>query len=245
MTGAALSGLFSPLDAIAIAYFFAVIVLYRLALTVFGRRPGTLDTAIQVQRVAWMANMSQRGDGRALDVILLNGLSQGNAFFASTTAIAIGGMTAVLGSGDKAQVAIERLPYAAMANPILWDLKLATIIGIFVFAFFKFAWAYRLTHYTLIMIGATPIPVAGETPVSSACAAHATRTARLAELAAEHANGGLRAFYYAIAVLAWFYHPIAFLVATTWILLTLARRDFFSRSLRVVRASNADLHDGR
>ena len=53
----------------------------------------------------------------------------------------------------------------------------------------------------------------------------------VAGLSAEHANGGLRSFYYAFAVLAWFFHPAAFVLATLWVLLILVRRDYFSRSL--------------
>ena len=52
--------------------------------------------------------------------------------------------------------------------------------------------------------------------------------------AAEHANSGLRAFYYAIAGMAWFFHPVAFMLATSWILAILIRRDYFSRSRRAI-----------
>jgi uncharacterized membrane protein len=241
VTGAAGAGLtidqiFSTLDLVALAYFVAAIGMYRIVVGVHGFEHQSLIGAIQAQRVAWMANMAGRGDHRTMDVILLNNIAQGNAFFASTTAIAIGGMAAIMGSGDKAQAALERLPYAAMANPILWELKLCTIMAIFIFAFFKFAWAFRLGHYTAIMIGATPVLHPTDPDSSAQCHSHAARTARLAGLSGEHANGGLRSFYYAIAVMAWFYSPIAFLVATTWVIAILARRDFFSRSLRLITA---------
>jgi uncharacterized membrane protein len=53
-------------------------------------------------------------------------------------------------------------------------------------------------------------------------------------IAAEHANSGIRSFYHAIAAIAWFFHPLLFMAATTWVMLILARRDFFSRSLRLI-----------
>jgi uncharacterized membrane protein len=34
--------------------------------------------------------------------------------------------------------------------------------------------------------------------------------------------------------LAWFYHPLFFMLATTWVVIILVRRDFFSRSKRIV-----------
>jgi uncharacterized membrane protein len=191
--------------------------------------------AIQRQRMAWMRNMAKR-DVRIVDAQLLAALSQGNAFFASTSAIGIGGLAAMIGSGDKVQSLFERLPYAAQATVVVWELKLVLLITIFIYAFFKFAWAFRLSHYTAIMIGATPI-ADGSNRVE--CDDHALRTAQLVGIAAEHSNGGLRAFYFAIAALAWFYHPLAFIAATLWVLAILVRRDFFSRSRRLIFGSNA------
>ncbi len=227
--------LFTPVDVAAFAYFIIAICLYKFLCGPNGLGRRSMVGAIQAQRVRWMTNMAMRGDHRTMDVILLNNLAQGNAFFASTTVLVVGGMAAVMGSGDKAQAALERLPFAAQASPLLWELKLVTIIMIFVFAFFKFAWAFRLGHYTAIMIGAAPLLKSDDPEMMSACDAHAARTARLAGLSGEHSNSGLRAFYYAIAVLAWFYHPVAFIAATTWVLVILARRDYFSRSLAVIR----------
>ena len=63
---------------------------------------------------------------------------------------------------------------------------------------------------------------------------HAQRIAFLAGVAADHANTGLRAFYYAIAALAWFFHPLLFILATSWVAAILIRREFFSRSYRIV-----------
>jgi uncharacterized membrane protein len=222
----------TPLDTIALLTFLASMLGYRMVSGRAGRaNHNSLIGAIQRQRVAWMLNMVRRGDHRTMDVILLTSVGQGNAFFASTTAIAIGGIAALLGSGERAQVMLERLPLAAKTSAILWECKLLLIMAIFMFAFFKFAWAFRLSHYTQIMIGATPF--LGENN-DAECDAHAQRTAALAGLSAEHANGGLRAFYYAFAALAWFFHPVALLIATAWVLLILVRRDYFSRSLRLI-----------
>jgi uncharacterized membrane protein len=217
-------------DALAAAWFVGAIGLYRAVAEWGPLEARSIVHAVQSQRVAWLKNMARR-DNRVLDAIVLQSLGQGNAFFASTSAIAIGGLTAIMGSGEKAQVFIEKLPYAAKASPQLWELKVILLMAIFIYAFFKFAWAFRLSHYTAIMIGATPIMTADS---EGACDTHAERSARLIGFAAEHANSGLRSFYYAIAAMAWFYHPIAFVAATTWVLAILVRRDFFSRSLGVL-----------
>ena len=228
---AALQELFSPLDALAFGVFLLAIFGYsRVIGSPWAVRHDSLVGVVQRQRVLWLRNMGRR-DNRNLDVILLSTLSQGNAFFASTTAIAIGGVAALLGSGERAQQIMERLPLVVPSPPALWECKLLLIMAIFIFAFFKFAWAFRLSHYCSIMIGATPILTADN---GSVCDDHAERTAAVVGLAGDHANSGLRAFYYAFAVLAWFFNPVVFMAATLWVLGILVRRDFFSRSRRLI-----------
>jgi uncharacterized membrane protein len=218
------------LDLAAFLWFALLVSVFRFLAERKTRSARGIVAAVQAHRIKWMRNMAAR-ENRLIDAMVLNSLSQGNAFFASTSAISIGGLAALLGSGEKAQAFLERLPYAAKAAPALWELKIVLLIAIFVYAFFKFAWAFRLSHYTAIMIGATPI---AQDTNRRDCELHAERAAHLIGIAAEHANSGLRSFYYAIAVLTWFYHPLLFAVATTWVVLILVRRDFFSRSRHIL-----------
>jgi uncharacterized membrane protein len=220
----------TPLDLLALAYFLLAIGIYRLIAGRRGLEARSLVGAVQAQRVRWMLNMAKR-ENRMLDAFLLGSLSQGNAFFASTSAIAVGGLAATLGSGEKLQGMLGRLPYVAPATPAVWEMKQLLIMGIFIYAFFKFAWAFRLSHYVAIMIGALPDVGSGR---SEDCVHHAERTARLIGVAGEHSNSGIRSFYHAIAAIAWFFHPLLFMLATTWVIAILARRDFFSRSLRLI-----------
>lgn len=219
-------------DVLAVCWFCAAIFGYRLiaGFGPFERR--SIAGVVQRQRVEWMRNMAVR-DARIVDAHLLGGLAQGNAFFASTSALIIGGLAAMMGSGDKVQLLLERLPYVAKSSAPLFEMKLVFLISIFVYAFFKFAWAFRLSHYASIMIGATPL-LDPEKANQDVCEEHAVRTAHLIGLAANHANSGLRGYYYAIAAMAWFFHPIFFAIATTWVILILLRRDFFSRSRRLI-----------
>jgi len=220
-----------PLDLAALAYFVLSVLIYGRIVAWRARFGGGLLGAIQPQRVSWMLNMAKR-EQRMLDAILLGSLGQGNAFFASTSAIAVGGAAATLGSGERLQAMVAHLPFVAPAAPAVVEAKQLLIMGIFMFAFFKFAWAFRISHYAAIMIGATPVY---EEANKEACTRHAERTAALIGVAAEHTNSGLRSFYLAIAAIAWFFHPLLFVLATTWVILILARRDFFSRTLRLIR----------
>jgi uncharacterized membrane protein len=224
------------LDTAAVAWFFGSILVYRFVAEWGPFKSQGIAAVVQAQRLAWMRNMAIR-ENRVLDGVVLQALSQGNAFFASTCVIVIGGMAAILGSGEKVQAMLERLPLVYKSSAELWEMKVLLLIGIFVFGFFKFAWAFRLSHYTGIMIAATPIMDADHVKDATnlaECRVHADRTAALIGYAAEHANAGLRAFYYAIAGMAWFFHPLAFMAATTWVMLILIRRDFFSRSRKAI-----------
>lgn len=218
------------LDIFAVAWFALAVVGYQVLTDHSPAAAHGIAVGVQRQRVAWMINMSRR-DNRTVDAILLGGLSHGNAFFASTSAIAIGGLAAIMGSGDKAQVLLERIPFVAKSPAYLWEVKIIVLMAVFVYAFFKFAWAFRLSHYTAIMVGATPLDDDAD---AVARTDHAERTADLLGIAAEHANRGLRSYYYAFAAMAWFFHPALFIVATTWVIAILARRDFRSRSHSIV-----------
>ena len=54
-------------------------------------------------------------------------------------------------------------------------------------------------------------------------------------------NGGLRAYYFALAALGWFVHPLVFIGTVLWIVLVLLRRQFLSHTLSSVRAYEAVL----
>ncbi len=144
-----------PLDIAALVYFALAVFIYRVIVARRAETRGGLLGAIQEHRVNWMLNMAKR-EQRMLDAILLGSLSQGNAFFASTSAIAVGGLAATLGSGEKLQAMLAHLPFVSATTPAIVEAKQLLIMGIFIYAFFKFAWAFRISHYASIMIGATP-----------------------------------------------------------------------------------------
>jgi uncharacterized membrane protein len=220
----------TPLDAMAVAWFALIFIGYQNLSRIrwFDRR--SIAGAVQRHRITWMRNMAVR-ENRMSDSMLMQQLGQGNAFFASTSAIGIGALLSLLGAGDKMQALIEKLPFVARTDGGLFDVKLMLLVVVFVYAFFKFAWAFRLSHYCGIMIGATPVASADN---KSACEVHADQVSALIGIAADHANRGLRAFYFAIAAMTWVINPVVFLIATTWVLVILVRRDFYSRSRRVL-----------
>ncbi|CAN0411116.1 unnamed protein product, partial [Phaeothamnion confervicola] len=185
----------TALDVIAVAWFVLVFVGYQNMSRIGWLEANSIAGAVQRHRVAWMRNMARR-ENRMTDSMLMQQLGQGNAFFASTSAIAIGALTSLLGAGEKMQQVVEKLPFVAHTDAAVFDLKLLLLIGVFVYAFFKFAWGFRLSHYCGIMIGATPLADGTNEEV---CFVHADAVSALVGIAADHANRGLRSFYFAFA----------------------------------------------
>jgi uncharacterized membrane protein len=101
------------------------------------------------------------------------------------------------------------------------------LIVIFVYAFFKFAWSYRLFNYFAIMIGAAPLP---EERATSEAQIFAHRAARICADAGRHFNRGQRAFFFALAYLGWFLGPIPFALSTAGVLIVMWQRQFASEA---------------
>jgi len=220
----------STADLAALAWFFVCVLGYS-ALTRYGPLADTgIVRAINMRRLHWMQNMARR-DNRMVDVQVIAALSRGNGFFASTAILVTGALAALFGAADDVQTILQDFPYVARMTRAVWEIKVVFLMAIFIFAFFKFAWAFRLSHYTAIMLGATPIASEAE---EQACLDHAARTARLAGLSGEHSNTGLRAYYFGMAGLGWFIHPAVFAAAVTVVILVLYRREYHSRALRII-----------
>lgn len=215
------------LDVLALVWFALCTIGYNLVTSTRPLWKRGLLGAIQLQRRRWMLHMARRTD-RSVDVMLISSLASGNTFFASTSVILLGVLSAFLGAGERAQAVLQQIPIAVHASPVAWNVKVLVLMTVLIYAFFKFAWAFRLAHYAMIMMGA--MPSAGEAS-QEMWEHHAERAAQVAGIAAEHGNLGLRSYYFAMAGLAWFLHPALFLVTTTLVVLIVIRREYFSRTL--------------
>ncbi len=221
------------LDKLAFIYFLTACIGYEY-FTHYGKWAETnISTAVNLERRQWMQVMSQR-ENRLIDMMVLNNLSQGNAFFASTAIIVIGVLAALLGASDQLHVSIGKIPFAVKTSTDIFNLKIVFVLIIFVVTFFKFAWAFRLSHYTSIMIGATPLANPENKKHQQKAVQYAERVATVASLAGRHANAGLRAYYYGIAAAGWFINPIVFILSTTFVLAVLFRREYLSNAHKAI-----------
>ncbi len=192
-------------------------------------RARSLSAAMDRYRRQWMVQMMGR-EMRMVDTSLVATLQQGIGFFATTAILVVGGLVAAMGAAEGGVTALSDLPFAVQTSKFAWEVKVLLMLAIFVYCFFKFAWAFRLSNYFAILIGAAPLEEAEAADED----AYIERAVRLSGIAAYHANGGLRAYYFGLAALGWFLHPTLFALATAWVILVLYRREFHSRALRAL-----------
>lgn len=215
------------LDIIAFAWFLLVWVSYATLIenTRFGKK--SVNLVMENYRYIWFRTLLRR-EQRMIDTGVMNGLQNGTAFFASTSLLAIGGTFSLLQSADKLLSLVSLLPGFAEPSLVLLQFKIVGLSVIFVYAFFKFTWAYRLFNYSGIIIGACPVK---EEAGNDEAKRIADRGARMNITASRHFNRGLRGFFFALGYLGWFIHPLVFLIGTGLIAFVLYRRQFASDAL--------------
>ena len=142
-------------DILAVGFFVLEWTVYAVTLehTAYGR--DSLSARMNVYREVWIRRLLDR-EARMVDMQIMGALQNGTAFFASTSLIAIGGGLALLRATNEALTVLGALPIDLTPSPALWEIKCVGLILIFVYAFFKFAWSYRLFNYVSILLGAMP-----------------------------------------------------------------------------------------
>jgi uncharacterized membrane protein len=218
------------IDILALGFFVLEWAVYAVTLehTAYGR--DSLSARMHLYREIWMRRLLDR-EARMVDMQVMASLQNGTAFFASTSLLAVGGALALLRSTKEALAVLGELPINLSPSPALWEIKCVGLILIFIYAFFKFAWSYRLFNYVAILLGAMPPARLRDSPEAEA---HVIRTTRLFEAAGRHFNRGQRAFFFALAYLGWFVSPWVLFVSTAAVVIVTWRRQFASSAWRAM-----------
>lgn len=201
-----------------------------------NRRQAGLISTVNIFREQWMRRLCQR-DNHIADAALLGNLLRGALFFASTTVFILGGLVALLGTAPQVAEVVGALPYVAKTEAWLMEVKATALIILFVYAFFKFTWSAWQYNVLSILVGAAPATESDKQQIDK----FATCAAQIAALAGESYNNGIRAYYFSIALMAWFVNPWLFLMVTLIVALIMYRREFNSPMLQSLRqATTAD-----
>jgi uncharacterized membrane protein len=225
--------LFSKLDLIALAWFLAAWLGYALVLEMTPHGKSGLNGQMHRYRNLWMERMLAR-EARMVDGQVISSLQNGTAFFASTSLIALGGAVTLFHANEEMLTIVAALPLGVAATHMQWEIKVVGLMIIFIYAFFKFAWSYRLYNHVAIMVGAAPPASERDEPEAKA---YAQSAAMVITEAGRHFNRGQRAFFFALGYLGWFLGPLPFIATTAAILVVMWRRQFISDSRQAVSAN--------
>jgi uncharacterized membrane protein len=225
--------LFSLLDLCALAWFLGAWAAYSMVLSSTERKKHGLNSEMDRYREQWMQQMLGR-EMRMVDAQIVAALQNGTAFFASTSLIAVGAALTVLRSTGELLELVSALPFGIKTTAVQWEAKSIGLAVIFVYAFFKFGWSYRLYNYVAILLGAAPPAAEKDTPEAKT---HAARVSALCEVAGRHFNRGQRAFFFALGYLGWFISPWLLIAASVAVTAVLWRRQFNSDSRRALLGS--------
>ncbi len=203
---------------------------YTVAADHLGWKKREMARVMHDYRLRWMERMLER-ENRMPDVNIVVAHIRSGTLFASTSILLLAGIVAILGNIERLRVIISELAFAAESTGQVIELKVFVLLGIFVYAFFLFAWCMRQYNYSLVLIGAAPKPEDCDTDVM---ADYPPRAARVLTRASRTFTKGLRAYYFGLATLAWFVQPVLFGLAAVWVVLVLYRRDFRSATLEAL-----------
>ncbi len=224
-----MSGL-TLLDWLSIVFFGAAWFGYERLVNRAALQRRNLNDLINAERHHWIQELAHV-DNRIMDSILHVSLQSGTAFFTSTALLAIGGALALLRVTDNTLVVLTEFPLGRATSRGAWEFKASGLVVIFVYAYFKFAWSYRLFNHAAVLMGAVPRPGSrsGRDPLA---AAH--RAASMSVVATRHFNLGQQAFFFALAYLGWFVSGYILIILTMCVMVVMWRRQFASDALAAI-----------
>jgi uncharacterized membrane protein len=223
---------FPILDLVAIAGFVTAWAGYVAVLELSARGEDSLDARMHRFRAVWMRRASERDTmARLADSRIVASLQSGTGFFASASLLVIGAALTFLHSTDDLRMVIGDLPLGVHVTRGQLEVKIIGLLVILVYAFFKFAWTYRLFNYVAILLGSMPPAAEAGTPEAEV---HVQRATRLSESAGHHFNRGQRAIFFSLGYLGWFAGPYALMAATVATVIVMWRRQFVSESRRAL-----------
>ncbi len=202
-----------------------------LGYTIYSRKKAKTTNCIarclHQHRIHWMNELITR-EIRVGEAALLANLERNITFFASTTMLVLAGVLTLFSQVPKLEAVIASIPFTAVPHDALIQLKLCLLTFIFVLAFFQFTWSMRQYGFLNVMVGAAPFDASG---CNDNLRNYAKQMAIVQDQAAHTYNYGLRSYYFSMAVLCWFFHPVLFICASLFVVYTLYRREFKSKAV--------------
>lgn len=197
---------------------------YNYGVPLLERHRPSLSVIMSMQRRRWVANAVKRDT--PLDAILAGNLMGSVSFLASTSVLLILAVFTAFGNVTALSDTLTTIGLKATYNAQDVQIHLFATLSIFVLSFFAFTLALRQFNHFCILLGAIEH------------SEHVARDeidgiAQLNTLAAKNFNNGIRAYYFAVPMVAWFASEWLAIGASVVTVVFLIHREFFSTAHRV------------
>lgn len=197
---------------------------YNYGVPLLERRRPSLSVIMSMQRRRWVANAVKRDT--PLDAILAGNLMGSVSFLASTSVLLVLAVFTAFGNLTALTDTLTTVGLKASYTTQDVQIHLFATLSIFVLSFFAFTLALRQFNHFCILLGAIEH------------SEHVARDeidgiARLNTLAAKNFNNGIRAYYFAVPMVAWFANEWLAVAATLVTVAFMVHREFFSTAHRV------------
>jgi len=238
----------NPLDLLAFIWFMATWIGYALFAKYAAKRRNSLSSVLYRYRQEWVKKLSNSGMSE-VDSELLASLERQVSFLASTSLIILASMVTVLGTASDIFMNASSLWFVSEATQGEVQLKMLLMICIFIYSFFTFTWSIRQYGFCFILFGSSFQTVKYYKEDENYRALLPNRDyeamAKVLDRAAHSYNYGIRAYYFAMAALAWFINDWIFMIACAVTAIVLYRREFLSSSLKALASArlSANVND--
>ena len=222
--------LLSALDFFSLVFFFLCWVGYSLFARKRARSVHCLSSILCTLRIDWMQTVMHK-DNQIADASLIGNVERTVTFFASSTILVLAGVITVLAHSEEVVEVLNELPLTPPSSPIMVQLQLAILAMIFIYAFFKFTWSIRQFGFVSVLLGAS-VKYQQQNRSEQERITFANHAARVLDQSGHEYNKGLRTYYFALAYLAWFLHPLMLVAASSIVVFILYRRENNSRVLK-------------
>ncbi len=239
---------FNPLDIVSFVWFIGCWFGYTLFARRAAKKRNSLSSVLYRYRKEWVKKLATSGMSE-VDAELLASLEKQVSFLASTSLLILASLVTVLSTASDVFMNMSSLQFVTDVSVEIVQLKLLLMIFIFVYGFFTFTWSLRQYGFCFVLFGSSFNTVKyykeNENYRAYAAKRDFKAMAKVLDRAAHSYNYGIRAYYFAMAALAWFINGWIFIAACAVIVLVLYRREFRSSSLQAMVAARLvdNVHD--
>lgn len=197
----------------------------------------SLSRSLRRHREAWARRLLKR-EMRMTDASLLANQERVVGFFASTTLLLMAAVVTALTTSVQIAEMASHIPFTGQQSAAQIEAKLALLLLILIYAFFKVTWSLRQYGFAAVVMGGAPDP--GEQLTEDERALFVENLAKLMDSAGHDNNKCLRAYYFALSVVCWLAGTIPFLVAATVTVFVLYNREFSSSAVLTIERAYLD-----